>query len=154
MLEVTFVGWAATLALIAALFVLDLFISRPGHAHTVAFREAVVASLFYIGVALAFGVAFGLIAGWDWGVQYFAGYLVEKSLSVDNLFVFVMIMSTFAVPVRASAAGAHVRHHGGAHHARDLHRTRRRADVGVLVHVLDLRGAADRHGGAAVPASR
>ena len=98
MLEVTFVGWAATLALIAALFILDLFISRPGHAHTVAFREAAVASLFYIGVALAFGVVFGLIAGWDWGVQYFAGYLVEKSLSVDNLFVFVVIMSTFAVP--------------------------------------------------------
>jgi tellurite resistance protein TerC len=98
MLEVTFVGWATTLALIAALFILDLFISRPGHAHTVAFREAVVASLFYVGVALAFAVAFGPIAGWDWGVQYFAGYLVEKSLSVDNLFVFVVIMSTFAVP--------------------------------------------------------
>jgi hypothetical protein len=55
MLEVTFLGWAATLALIAALFILDLFISRPGHAHTVAFREAVVASLFYIGVALRSG---------------------------------------------------------------------------------------------------
>jgi tellurite resistance protein TerC len=41
---------------------------------------------------------FGLIAGWDFGAQYFAGYIVEKSLSVDNLFVFVVIMSTFAVP--------------------------------------------------------
>ena len=49
MLEVTFVRWVATLALIAALFILDLVVSRPGHAHTVAFREAVVASLFYIG---------------------------------------------------------------------------------------------------------
>jgi tellurite resistance protein TerC len=98
MLDVTFAGWAATLALIAALFVVDLFVSRPGHAHTVGFREALVASLFYVGVALAFGVVFGLIAGWDWGAQYFAGYIVEKSLSVDNLFVFVVIMSTFAVP--------------------------------------------------------
>jgi tellurite resistance protein TerC len=98
MLDVTFAGWAATLALIAALFVVDLFVSRPGHAHTVGFREAVVASLLYVGVALAFGVVFGLIAGWDWGAQYFAGYIVEKSLSVDNLFVFVVIMSTFAVP--------------------------------------------------------
>jgi tellurite resistance protein TerC len=98
MLDVTFAGWAATLALIAALFILDLFVSRPGHAHTVRFREAVIASLFYIGVALAFGVVFALIAGWDWGAQYFAGYIVEKSLSVDNLFVFVVIMSTFAVP--------------------------------------------------------
>jgi tellurite resistance protein TerC len=43
-------------------------------------------------------VVFGLIAGWDFGTEYFAGYIVEKSLSVDNLFVFVVIMSAFAVP--------------------------------------------------------
>jgi tellurite resistance protein TerC len=98
MLEVTFAGWAATIGLIAALFLLDLFVTRPGHAHTVGFREAVVASVFYVGVAVAFGVIFGLIAGWDYGAEYFAGYIVEKSLSVDNLFVFVVIMSTFAVP--------------------------------------------------------
>jgi tellurite resistance protein TerC len=97
-LEVTLVGWAATVGLIAALFLLDLFVTRPGHAHTVDFREAVGASVFYVGVALAFGVVFGLIAGWDHGTEYFAGYIVEKSLSVDNLFVFVVIMSTFAVP--------------------------------------------------------
>ena len=56
------------------------------------------ASVFYVSVAIAFGVVFGLIAGWDFGAEYFAGYIVEKSLSVDNLFVFVVIMSTFAVP--------------------------------------------------------
>ena len=61
-------------------------------------REAALASAFYVGMAIAFGVAFGVIAGWDFGAQYFAGYIVEKSLSVDNLFVFVVIMSTFAVP--------------------------------------------------------
>ena len=98
MLEVTFAGWAATVGLIAGLFLLDLFVTRPGHAHTVGFREAVMASAFYIAVALAFGVIFGLIAGWDYGAEYFAGYVVEKSLSVDNLFVFVVIMTTFAVP--------------------------------------------------------
>ena len=98
MLEVTFAGWAATVGLIAALFLLDLFVTRPGHAHTVGFREAVMASVFYVGVALCFGVVFGLIAGWDYGAEYFAGYVVEKSLSVDNLFVFVVIMSAFAVP--------------------------------------------------------
>ena len=97
-LDVTLAGWAATIGLIAALFVLDLFVSRPGHAHTVGFREAVIASVFYVGVAIAFGVGFGLIAGWDFGTQYFAGYIVAKSLSVDNLFVFVVIMTTFAVP--------------------------------------------------------
>jgi tellurite resistance protein TerC len=97
-LDVTLAGWAATIGLIAALFALDLFVSRPGHSHTVGFREAVLASLFYIAVAVAFGVVFGFIAGWESGTEYFAGYIVEKSLSVDNLFVFVVIMSTFAVP--------------------------------------------------------
>src|SRR3954451_24164873 len=98
MLHVTVAGWAATIGLIAVLFVIDLFVSRPGHAHVVGFREALLASAFYVAIALAFGVAFGMIAGWDFGAQYFAGYIVEKSLSVDNLFVFVVIMSTFAVP--------------------------------------------------------
>src|SRR3954453_17198909 len=98
MLDVTVAGWAATIGLIAVLFLIDLFVSRPGHAHVVGFREAVFASAFYVAVAIAFGVVFATIAGWDFGAQYFAGYIVEKSLSVDNLFVFVVIMSTFAVP--------------------------------------------------------
>ena len=94
----TFAGWAATIGVIVVLFAIDLFVSRPGHAHTVGFGEAVTASIFFVSVALGFGVAFGVIAGWDFGTEYFAGYIVEKSLSVDNLFVFVVIMSTFAVP--------------------------------------------------------
>jgi TerC family integral membrane protein len=98
MLEVTIAGWAGTIGLIVGLFVLDLFASRPGHAHVAGFREAAVASIFFVGVALGLGIVFGVIAGWDHGSQYFAGYIVEKSLSVDDLFVFVVIMSTFAVP--------------------------------------------------------
>src|SRR4051812_29651970 len=98
MLDVTFAGWAATIALIAGLLAIDLFVSRPGHAHVIEFREAAIASLFFVSVAIAFGVAFALIAGWEFGAEYFAGYIVEKSLSVDNLFVFVVILSTFAVP--------------------------------------------------------
>src|SRR3954471_21124036 len=98
MLHVTAAGWVATIGLIAVLFVIDLFVSRPGHAHAVGFREAALASAFFVSVAIAFGVIFGVIAGWDFGAEYFAGYIVEKSLSVDNLFVFVVIMSTFAVP--------------------------------------------------------
>src|SRR4051812_32124719 len=100
MLDVSFAGWAATIGLILILFALDLFVSRPGHAHSVGFREAAIASVFYVGVAIGFGVGFGSIAGWDFGAEYFAGYIVEKSLSVDNLFVFVVIMSTFAVPAQ------------------------------------------------------
>jgi tellurite resistance protein TerC len=97
MLEVTALGWTLTIAIIIALLALDLTLGvlRP---HAVGFREAAGWSVFYIAVAIAFGVVFASVVGWDFGTQYFAGYIVEKSLSVDNLFVFVIIMSTFAVP--------------------------------------------------------
>jgi tellurite resistance protein TerC len=97
MLNASATGWTVTIGLILVLLAVDLGLSarRP---HEVAFREAAAWSIFYISVAIAFGIALGLIAGWDFGSQYFAGYIVEKSLSVDNLFVFVIIMSTFAVP--------------------------------------------------------
>ncbi len=62
------------------------------------FRAATVWSLIYVAAALAFGAALGVFAGWSLGTQFLAGYVVERSLSVDNLFVFVIIMSTFAVP--------------------------------------------------------
>jgi tellurite resistance protein TerC len=90
-------AWAVTLAVIAVLVAFDLWhgARRP---HRVGVREATCWSLFYIAVAVLFGVVFASFAGWDLGGQYFAGYIVEKSLSVDNLFVFVIIMSTFAVP--------------------------------------------------------
>lgn len=95
-MEVTAFAWAGTLALIAALFAVDLLMGRRPHA--VGFREAVGWSLFYVSVAVLFGVLVGVLAGWDYGAEYFAGYIVEKSLSVDNLFVFLVIMTTFAVP--------------------------------------------------------
>jgi tellurite resistance protein TerC len=96
-LDVTPAAWAATLGLIALLFAVDLWAAgrRP---HAVGFREAVAQSVFYVAVALAFGVVFGVIAGWEFGAQYFAGYIVEKSLSVDNVFVFLIILTTFSVP--------------------------------------------------------
>jgi tellurite resistance protein TerC len=97
MLDVTFTAWAVTIGVILTLLALDLF-QAMRNPHAVQFREATLQSIFYIGVAVSFGVVFGLIAGWDFGTQYFAGYIVEKSLSVDNLFVFVIIMTTFAVP--------------------------------------------------------
>jgi tellurite resistance protein TerC len=97
MLEVTTTAWLVTIGFIVALFVVDLgqALLRP---HEVEFREAALASVFYIAVAIGFGVVFGFIAGWEWGAEYFAGYILEKSLSVDNLFVFVVIMAAFAVP--------------------------------------------------------
>jgi tellurite resistance protein TerC len=95
-LEISGLTWALTIALVVALLALDLALAamRP---HRVGFGEATAWSVFYIGVAIAFGVWFMMAYGGDAGTQYFAGYVVEKSLSVDNLFVFVIIMTTFGV---------------------------------------------------------
>ena len=97
MLEVTATGWAVTIGLVVALLAADLVLAarRP---HAIGFREAAIQSIFYVGVAIAFGFVFSAQAGGDYGTEYFAGYLVEKSLSIDNLFVFAIIISTFAVP--------------------------------------------------------
>src|ERR671917_1511500 len=72
-LDVTAAAWAATIAFIIALFAVDLALSgrRP---HAVGFREAVGWSIFYIAVAMLFGVVFGVLAGWRFGAEYFAGY--------------------------------------------------------------------------------
>ncbi|MEH3140703.1 MAG: TerC family protein [Mycobacterium kyogaense] len=97
MLEISLLTWGVTIGLIVALLAVDLILAavRP---HRVGFKEATAWSVFYIAVAIAFGVWFMATYGTDFGTQYFAGYIVEKSLSVDNLFVFVIIMATFAVP--------------------------------------------------------
>ena len=97
MLELSTTTWVVTIGLIIALLAIDLTLAalRP---HRVGFREASAWSVFYILVAIGFGVWFTMAYGGDYGTQYFAGYIVEKSLSVDNLFVFVIIMGTFAVP--------------------------------------------------------
>ena len=97
MLDISTLGWIITIAVIVGLLALDLILAaaRP---HAVGFREALFWSLFYIAIAVAFGFVFAAMAGWGFGTEYFAGYIVEKSLSVDNLFVFVIIMTTFAVP--------------------------------------------------------
>jgi tellurite resistance protein TerC len=95
--EISGLTWAVTIALVVGLLAFDLVLAalRP---HRVGFREATAWSVFYIAVAIAFGVWFAIAYGADAGTQYFAGYIVEKSLSVDNLFVFVIITTTFVVP--------------------------------------------------------
>lgn len=97
MLEISGLEWAVMIGLVVALLALDLILAwlKP---HKVGFKEASAWSIFYILVAIAFGLVFATMHGWDFGTQYFTGYIVEKSLSVDNLFVFVIIMTTFAVP--------------------------------------------------------
>jgi tellurite resistance protein TerC len=96
-MDVSNLVWALTIGAIAALILVDLFTvsSKP---HDVMFKEATLWSIFYIGIAVGFGVWVWSSYGSQFGTEYFAAYLVEKSLSVDNLFVFVIILTQFAVP--------------------------------------------------------
>lgn len=96
-MDVSLTTWFVVIGAILALIVVDLLtVSRKPH--EVKFKEAATWSIFYIGVAIAFGVWVWQTAGSQFGTEYFAAYLVEKSLSVDNLFVFIIILAQFAVP--------------------------------------------------------
>jgi tellurite resistance protein TerC len=96
-MDVSLTTWFVVIGAILALIVIDLLtVSRKPH--EVKFKEAAGWSIFYIGVAIAFGVWVWQTAGSQFGTEYFAAYLVEKSLSVDNLFVFIIILAQFAVP--------------------------------------------------------
>ena len=96
-MNVTLLTWALVVGAIVALIVVDLLtVSRKPH--DVMFKEAAIWSVFYIGVAIAFGIWVWQSAGSQFGTEYFAAYLVEKSLSVDNLFVFIIILAQFKVP--------------------------------------------------------
>ncbi len=96
-MSVSLTMWLVTVGAILVLVVMD-FLTVSRKPHEVSFREAALWSIFYIAVAVAFGVFIWVWQGSDLGTQYFAAYLVEKSLSVDNLFVFVIILAQFAVP--------------------------------------------------------
>jgi tellurite resistance protein TerC len=90
-------AWVVTLALLAVIVYVDLrVIARRGSAVTLAQSLRWVA--IYVGLAVAFGVVLALSAGGRTGAEFFSGYITEYSLSVDNLFVFVIIMARFAVP--------------------------------------------------------
>ena len=94
---VTPLVWIITIAVTIAFFVFEFFAHvRKPHEPTVG--ESARWSAFYIGLALLFGVGIGVVSGWTYGGEYFAGYLTEKALSIDNLFVFLIIMTGFAVP--------------------------------------------------------
>ncbi|QIG41366.1 TerC family protein [Nocardioides anomalus] len=88
--------WAVTIAGVLALLVVDFIATRKPH--EVSMREAVAWSAFYVAIPLAFGLYVWSQHGGERGVEYYTGYLVEKSLSVDNLFVFMLLLAAFAVP--------------------------------------------------------
>jgi tellurite resistance protein TerC len=89
--------WGATGAGILALLVFDFF-THIRKAHEPNMVEAGGCAVFYVALALVFGAGLWWLWGPNYGVEYFAGYVTEYSLSVDNLFVFVLIMAAFEVP--------------------------------------------------------
>lgn len=97
MQQVSGVVWVLTVLAIVALLLFDFFF-HVRKAHVPALREAARWSAIYIAVAILFGAGVWLLGGSTMGAEYFAGYVTEKALSVDNLFVFLLLMGSFKVP--------------------------------------------------------
>ena len=89
-------GWLAVLGVILAMLAIDLFAHR--RAHVIGVREAAVWSAVWVVFGVAFGALVWSVYGPELGQQYFAGYLIEKSLAVDNVFVWAIVFTYFAVP--------------------------------------------------------
>ena len=98
-MEVGVWAWVGFVGLIIFLLALDLFVFHRD-AHEVSFREATKFSIFWISLGLLFGVVVYFWLGAQAGGEYLAGYLIEKSLSVDNIFVFALIFTYFGVPAK------------------------------------------------------
>ena len=91
------VFWIGFLAVIGALLALDLFVfhRKPGE---VTIRSAALTSAFWIGLGVAFGLLVLAWLGSEKAVEYYSGYLIEESLSVDNVFIFSLVFTAFAIP--------------------------------------------------------
>jgi tellurite resistance protein TerC len=91
--------WLLFLVFVAGMLALDLGVFHRD-AHEVKKREALAWSAVWIGLAIAFNIGVYVVQGGDRGLEWTAGYLIEKSLSVDNVFVFLLIFSMFGVPAQ------------------------------------------------------
>jgi tellurite resistance protein TerC len=89
--------WAVTVVAILAMLAVD-YVGHVRTPHAPSLREATRWSIVYVAIAVVFGLVVWAVWGGEYGGEYFAGYVTEKSLSVDNLFVFVLIMTSFRVP--------------------------------------------------------
>ncbi|WKN48712.1 TerC/Alx family metal homeostasis membrane protein [Nocardioides sp. Arc9.136] len=88
--------WTVTIGAVLVLLLVDFLLTR--RPHEVSMKEALGWSAFYVALPLAFGTWIWAQHGSTTGVEYYTGYLVEKTLSVDNLFVFMLLLAAFAVP--------------------------------------------------------
>jgi tellurite resistance protein TerC len=96
-MDVSVLVWALTIAAVVGMLIFD-FVGHVRTPHAPTLRESTVWSAVYVGIAIAFGLLIFWFYGAEYGGEYFAGYITEKSLSIDNLFVFVLIMAGFGVP--------------------------------------------------------
>ncbi|MDQ5974919.1 MAG: tellurite resistance protein TerC [Actinomycetota bacterium] len=95
-MDVSLWVWAALIAAIVAMLLVDLFMHRD--AHEIRLREAATWSVIWVAIGLVVGVVIWWGYGSEFGLQYYAGYVIEKSLAVDNVFVWAVIFGYFAVP--------------------------------------------------------
>jgi tellurite resistance protein TerC len=96
-MDVPFWIWALTIVAIVGMLLFD-FVGHVRTPHAPSLRESAIWSAVYVGSAIVFGLLVLWFSGAEFAGEYFAGYVTEKSLSVDNLFVFVLIMASFGVP--------------------------------------------------------
>ncbi len=97
-MDVPFWIWVAVLGFIVVMLAVDLFAHR--RAHVISVREAAIWSAIWVAFGVGFGVLIWQVWGAEFAQQYFAGYLIEKSLAVDNVFVWAIIFTYFAVPAQ------------------------------------------------------
>src|SRR3954454_22207559 len=97
MQDVTGLVWVLTVLGIAALLLFDFFF-HVRRAHVPSIAEAARWTALYVSIALLFGVGVTIFGGTTMGAEYFAGYVTEEALSVDNLFVFLLLLGSFKVP--------------------------------------------------------
>ena len=95
--EVSGVVWVLTVAGIVGLLLFDFFF-HVRKAHVPSLSEAARWTSLYVSIALLFGVGVWVFGGSTMGAEYFAGYVTEEALSVDNLFVFLILLASFKVP--------------------------------------------------------
>ncbi len=97
-LDVPLTAWLALAGLIVVMLAIDLYRHREAHAPTT--REALTESMVWVACGLAFSIVIAVAFGGGAFGEYISGYLIEKSLSVDNVFVWAMVFGTLAIPVK------------------------------------------------------
>jgi TerC family integral membrane protein len=96
-MNVTFIAWAALVVGLVLLLLADLFVLHRG-AREISTRNAAWSTAGFVGISVAFGIGLGIGEGGDIAAQFFTGYLLEYSLSLDNVFVWALILSAYSIP--------------------------------------------------------